>query len=73
MARKQLTLQDKQQIVDDWNAKHPIGTAVILRRGNQDFHTRTRSAAELHGTHKIPIIWVEGLSGGYALEQMTAI
>lgn len=72
MALKETLQKNLQKIVDDWNAKHPIGTAVVLRRGNQDFHTRTRAAAELLDGH-IPVVHVDGLSGRYALGHITAI
>ncbi|HBG06296.1 MAG: hypothetical protein A2075_12055 [Geobacteraceae bacterium GWC2_58_44] len=72
MARKQPTLQQLQQVIDDWNAKHAIGVAVVVKRGNQDFHTRTISPARVLEGHT-PVIWVEGLSGCYALDKVSAI
>lgn len=67
MSREQLTTNQKQKIVDDWNDKHPVGTPVIVNRdGGEQFHTVTRSGAELLSGHT-PVVWVKGLSGCWAL------
>lgn len=68
MARKEPT---SQEIVDDWNANHKVGAAVILKRGNQDFRTGTKTEAVV--IFDTAMIAVEGLSGFYDLEKVTAI
>lgn len=53
----------------EWNAAHPIGTEVIVTRDNGDrVQTRTRSTAWMLGCE--PVVKVEGISGGYALERV---
>lgn len=49
--------------------KHPEGTPVIVRRDDgSEFATRTRSMPwDLCGT---PVVLLEGISGGYALERV---
>lgn len=66
---RQMTSQQMKQIVDDWNDKHPVGTPVIVDRGNEDFHTRTRSGADILSGHTV-VIWLEGISGCYALDRV---
>jgi hypothetical protein len=62
-----------QRIVDAWNAAHKVGTPVILRRDNgTELTTKTRSEAWVMGEHT-PVVMVEGIAGGYALERVTPI
>lgn len=68
MPQKPLTQEEMQQIADGWNAKHPVGTPVIISRGNDDFHTRTRSGADIMDGFPVPIIYLEGVSGCYPLD-----
>ncbi|MCM0081806.1 hypothetical protein L4X63_09415 [Geomonas sp. Red32] len=71
MARGQHSIQ---QIIDNWNSRYPVGTSVILKRGNQDFYTQTTSLAYLNTKHpSMVVIDVGGLSGCYALDKVTAI
>lgn len=57
-----------QDDVDAWNAKHPIGTAVILTKDNGvQLHTKTRSEASVIGM--FPVVWLEGVAGCYALDR----
>ena len=68
MPPKPLTQEEMQKIADDWNAKYPVGTPVIINRGSQDFHTKTRSGADLMEGFPTPIIYVEGVNGCYPLD-----
>lgn len=68
--RKMPGLAELVQSVDDWNAQHPIGTAVTV---TDDFgktsESKTRSAAWVMGGHSAMIL-LEGVSGGYMLERV---
>jgi hypothetical protein len=59
-----------KQAVADWNAAHAVGIEVIVTkdRGEQ-VQTRTTSAAQMLSGHSA-VIWLEGLSGCYALERV---
>ena len=62
----------EQQRVDNWNARHPVGTPVTRfefsnpPRGAEQ-ETKTRSAAWLMGGHTA-VVSVEGHAGGGALD-----
>lgn len=63
----------QQKLVDEWNSRHPVGTAVTryklvdpLREPEQ---TRTRSEAWLMGGHTA-VVKVEGVSGGVMLDSI---
>lgn len=59
-----------QKQCDDWNAAHPIGTAVELHKdGGEYFPTKTRSEAQVLSGHSA-VIWVEGVSGCYLLSRV---
>lgn len=62
-----------QQQVDAWNRAHQVGTPVIVTkdRGEQ-IETKTTSEAQVLGGHSA-VIWLEGISGCYALERVQAI
>ena len=66
----------QQQIVDDWNNRHPIGTAVIrfkLIKPLQDgMFTKTRSIAWLMGGHTA-MVMVNGVAGGVMVESLEVI
>lgn len=65
-------LKKLQAQCDAWNAKHPIGTAVVLLKDNGEaFDTVTTSQAQVLSGHSA-VIWVEHVSGCYALERVTA-
>lgn len=60
-----------QKQCDDFNARHPIGTAVTLHTDTKgDIATKTRSAAEVLSGHSA-VVWLEGVSGCYALDRVT--
>lgn len=62
-----------QQQVDAWNRAHQVGTPVIVTKdGGEQIETTTCSEAEVLGGHSA-VIWLEGISGCYALERVAAI
>ncbi len=57
----------KAMTADEWNAKHPVGTPVLVRPIISDppaYKSRTRSEAWLLG-HGDATVLIEGKSGGY--------
>jgi hypothetical protein len=61
-----------QKRCDEWNALHPVGTAVELTKDAGVVTTKTRSAAEVLSGHSA-VVWLEGVSGCYALERVRAL
>ncbi|GAB63083.1 MAG: hypothetical protein DWB56_06820 [Candidatus Jettenia sp.] len=62
-----------QKIIDDWNRNNPLGTVVDLILDNGKVkRTKTRSMAELLSGYR-PVIWLDGVTGCYALERVKAI
>jgi hypothetical protein len=60
-----------QRAVDVWNAKHPIGTKVRVRKDNGDvLSTTTRTKAEVLSGHTA-VIWVSDIRGCYLLDRVT--
>lgn len=71
MAYKKPNLKKLQKTCDDWNAKYPVGTAVVLKAdGGQNVATKTRSEASILSGHSA-VIWLEGISGCYLLDRVT--
>lgn len=65
--------QDHAKAVFDWNQQFPEGTPVKVRKDDGSIlETKTRSAAWLMGGHSA-MVMVDGISGGYMLERVTAI
>ncbi len=67
------TAKQLEKQVNDWNAKHPVGTPVTryklispLREPND---TKTRSEAWIMGGHSA-MVMVEGVAGGVCLESV---
>jgi len=54
---------------DAFNAEHPVGTRVMLKKdfAPEPIETRTRSEAQVLSGHSA-VIWLEGVSGCYALD-----
>lgn len=70
--KEQIRAALAQDDVDAWNAKHPIGTAVILTKDNgAQVTTKTRNEASVLGS--VPVIWLEGVSGCYRLDRVEAV
>jgi hypothetical protein len=62
-----------QKIVDDWNARHPVGEAVnLLKDDGRTLLTETRSRAEVLEGHSA-VIWLKGVVGCYLLERVTPV
>ena len=60
----------QQRAVDNWNAKHAVGTEVTLTKDNGDvIRTKTRSEAEVLSGHTA-VIWLEGVTGCYLLDRV---
>lgn len=60
-----------QKQCDDFNAKHAVGTPVTLHTDTKgDIATKTRSVAQVLSGHSA-VVWLEGVSGCYALERVT--
>ncbi len=61
--------EEVQALVRDWNAAHPSGTAVAVRRvaGGKEYCTTTRSAAWASATNE-PWVMVTGRDGGWPLD-----
>lgn len=61
-----------QKAVDKWNSKYPVGQPVnLLKDGGEIIETKTKSAAVVMSCSAV--IWLEGISGSYALDRCTAI
>lgn len=66
--RARKTLKQLKAIVNDWNAKYPVGTEVNLIDGfGQRPRTHTRSEAQILSGHSA-VVWLEGVSGCWNLE-----
>ncbi len=63
----------ERKIADDWNAKYPIGTLVVVKRDRGDFTTtRTRSEARVLSGHSA-VVFLEGISPCYSLRNVSPI
>ena len=66
-------MKKQQKLVDDWNAKHPVGTAVtrykLIKPLREPQETKTRSEAWLMGGHTA-MVMVEGIAGGVMVESV---
>lgn len=58
-----------QALCDAFNAKHPVGTRVMLKKDfvPEPVETKTRSEAQVLSGHSA-VIWLEGVVGCYALD-----
>jgi hypothetical protein len=65
--------KNQQQLVDQWNAKYPIGTPITRYRLVNPLEspedTKTRSEAWLMGGHTA-MVMVEGVAGGVMVESV---
>lgn len=67
---KRPNLKKLQQQCDDWNAKHSVGTKVVLTKDSGErFPTKTRSEAQVLSGHSA-VVWLEGVSGCYLLNRV---
>ena len=68
-----LMRRTKAQMVTNWNDNYAVGQKVRVKRDSGDLLvTTTASEAELLGGHT-PVIWLDGISGCYALDRVTPI
>ncbi len=58
---------DLLKIVNEFNSRYPVGTAVILRKDFGEVATKVRGVAVVLGGHSA-VAFFEGLSGCYAIE-----
>lgn len=66
-ARRKHAIEDATR----WNAAHDVGAAVCVHRDNGEIvRTTTRSAASITG--ETAVVWVDGISGCYALFRVHA-
>ena len=59
----------QQALVDDWNAKYPVGTKVIASTPTGKIPTATRSEAQLLAGHTA-VVWLERFSACRSLESV---
>ncbi|MGK5031497.1 hypothetical protein [Janthinobacterium sp. MDT1-19] len=58
---------------DKFNAAHPVGAAVSVKLDSGEVReTVTNSEAQVMGSHTA-VIWLDGISGCYDLERVTAL
>jgi hypothetical protein len=69
---RQPKLAKLQAQCDAFNALHPVGTRVTLKKDfvREPFETRTRSEAQVLSGHSA-VIWLDGVTGCYALDCVT--
>ena len=61
----------ENKIVEEWNKNYKIGIDVeVMKDDSSTIFTKTRSLAWVLGGHT-PVILLEGMSGGYALERVS--
>ncbi|MFI8254121.1 hypothetical protein [Streptomyces filamentosus] len=73
--RKAERLTDGSRTAGEWNARYPVGTAVVaypVTRDDEPLRTVTRTPAWTLG-HGAPVVSVEGCSGGIRLTHIDVI
>ena len=68
-------MSDAQKIVDDWNARHPVGTLVEVFRqstGATRFRAKTSSEAFVF-FGKQPVVKLAGKFGSWALALLEVV
>lgn len=66
-------IKQLQAMVDDWNARFPVGTEVKMIKDSGDIvRTKTRSNAAVMGGHSA-VIWLDGVAGCYLLKRVWAV
>jgi hypothetical protein len=70
-ARPRLNIKALQAECDRFNAKCPVGGAVILQTdGGEPHETVTTSEAQVLSGHSA-VVWMKGISGCYLLSHVT--
>ncbi len=73
MKPRQPTQKELAAKVEAFNRRYQVGQQVMLRKDDQTtVNTKTRTAAKVLGGHSA-VIWVEGISGCYALDRVTPV
>lgn len=71
-----MTTRNLQRRVDEWNARHPIGTSVrywpLVSEPDNYTDTVTRSVAEVLSGHTA-VVWLAGKAGCVALDHCAAL
>jgi len=63
----------ENKIVEEWNKNYKIGIDVeVMKDDGSTIFTKTMSLAWVLGGHT-PVILLEGISGGYALERVSPV
>jgi hypothetical protein len=66
-----MTTDELQHWCDAWNAAHPVGCDVTLKKDSGELlRTKTRSKAEVLSGHSA-VIWLDGVRGCYLLDRVT--
>ena len=62
----------EQRKVENWNARYPVGKQVLVEMDSGEVrHTRTIARAEVFcGT---AVVWLEGITGCYALSHVQPV
>src|SRR5882724_10232265 len=56
--------------VKNWNAANPVGTAVVVTLNNGDTKDTVTASAAVVAASGMPVIWLQGISGCYALDRV---
>lgn len=73
MPARQRSRSDLERICKGWNATHPVGKWVRVRRDDgSELITKTRSEAYVLSGHTA-VIFVEQITGCYLLDRVTPI
>lgn len=60
----------KEQQVEAFNIEHPVGSPVTVRMdGGGILDTTVKAPAQVLGGHT-PVVWLDGISGCYALSRV---
>lgn len=64
---RRLNQDQLQKIVNDFNAKYPVGTKVILRKDSGEVETEVAAVARILSGHSA-VAWFAGVTGCYSVE-----
>lgn len=68
----QESMEVMQSKVEIFNQKHPVGSPVtVVKDLGERMVTKVKYQAVILGGHT-PIVWLDGISGGYALSRVMA-
>ena len=73
MSRRPQSAAQLQAACNKFNAAHPVGATVTVQLdGGQIRETVTASEAQVLSGHSA-VIWLDGVSGCYLLDRLTAV